>query len=60
MNKGQSTLEYVIILTVIIAAIIYGATQFLKPKVEDSMSHVSNEMGKGVERISFGSGTTTP
>ena len=30
---GQSTLEYVIVLTAIVAAILFAATQFIKPGV---------------------------
>ena len=36
-NKAQSILEYVIVLTVIIAAIIFAATKFIKPAAEKAM-----------------------
>ena len=52
-RKGQSTLEYVIILTVIIAAIIFAATRFLKPSVENSLQHATEQMQTGVEKINF-------
>ena len=52
--KGQSTLEYVIILTAIIAAIIVAAQMFLKPKLESSLDHTTTQMQQGVERIQFG------
>lgn len=32
-KSGQSTLEYVIVLTAIVAAILFAATQFIKPGV---------------------------
>ena len=32
-RSGQSTLEYVIVLTAIVAAILFAATQFIKPGV---------------------------
>ena len=57
-RRGQSTLEYVLVLTAIIAAIIYVAVQFVKPRVESSMDHVTNEMQNQVNRIHFGN--TTP
>ena len=52
-NKGQSTLEYVIILTAIIAGIIYAATQFLQPRVQSSLDSATNEMQKQVGKIKF-------
>ena len=55
-RKGQSTLEYVIIITAIIAAVILGATTFLKPRVESSLDHVTTQMQSGVERVQFGGG----
>ena len=39
---GQSTLEYVIVLTAIVAAILFAATQFIKP----SVNNVYGEAGK--------------
>jgi len=52
-KKGQSTLEYVIILTAIIAAIVFAAATFLKPKVESSYGHVSNQMEQGVQQLNL-------
>lgn len=52
-KKGQNTLEYAIILTAIIAAIIFAATTYFKPAVENSVSHISNEMLQQVNRIDF-------
>ncbi len=53
LRNGQSTLEDVIILTAIVAAIIFAATRFIKPKVENSLEHVSNEMENAVNRINY-------
>jgi uncharacterized protein (UPF0333 family) len=52
-KKGQSTLEYVLVLTAIVAAIILAATKFVKPRVEGSMDHVSQQMQNQVEKIDF-------
>lgn len=50
MNKGQSILEYVIVLTVIVAAIAYAATQFIKPGVDKALENseevIKNATGK--------------
>lgn len=56
-RKGQSTLEYVIILTAIIAAIVFAAATMLKPRIESGMNHVSQEMESGMNVIHFGANT---
>jgi uncharacterized protein (UPF0333 family) len=53
-RKGQSTLEYVLVLTAIIAAIILAASKFVKPKVEGSLDHVTQQMEKQVKKINIG------
>ena len=53
-KRGQSTLEYVLILTAIVGAIILAATRFIKPRVEGSIEHVTQEMQDQVDRIKFG------
>jgi len=53
-KKGQSTLEYILIFTAIIAGIIFAATQFVKPRVQGSLDHVSQEMQDQVGRVKFG------
>lgn len=53
-NKGQSIMEYVLVLTAIIAAILIFATVVLKPKLGDSLEHVAGEMQTQVERIHWG------
>jgi uncharacterized protein (UPF0333 family) len=54
-RKGQSTLEYVIILTAIIAAIVFAAATYLKPRVESSLDHVSGQMETGVQQLDLSS-----
>ncbi|MFZ2604036.1 MAG: hypothetical protein WBI28_03000 [Candidatus Omnitrophota bacterium] len=60
MKKGQSTLEYVIIITAIVAGIIFAATTFLKPRVQNALDHATSEMESGVEKINFSGGTSKP
>lgn len=52
-NKGQSTLEYVIILTAIVAGIIIAANMAVGPKVSSSLEHVSGQMEKAVQKINY-------
>lgn len=54
LRKGQSTLEYVLVLTAIIAAVVAFATLKLKPQVTKSLNSVSDKMGQEVEKINFG------
>ncbi|RJP27416.1 MAG: class III signal peptide-containing protein [Candidatus Omnitrophota bacterium] len=53
-KRGQSTLEYVLILTAIIAAIILVANNFVRPRVGSSLDHVTNQMEQQANRIQFG------
>lgn len=51
--KGQSTLEYVIILTAIIAVILVFAGGFFKTKVQSSNEHVADQMETQVKKIAY-------
>lgn len=53
-KKGQSTLEYVVVLTAIIAVVVAFAAGFLRTKVKSSLEHVSNQMEGEVNKIDFG------
>jgi len=52
-KKGQSTLEYVLVLTAIIAAIVVVAMSVLRPRVNDSMTYVADQMNTAVHRINL-------
>ena len=53
-KKGQSTLEYIILVTGIVAAFIFfaGPTGIFKDKVTNSVNQVSDEMLEMANRIS--------
>jgi len=51
--KGQSILEYMLILAVIIAAVIIGAKTLVKPAVEKGMQDASDAMETSTSK--FGS-----
>ena len=51
-KKAQSTLEYVLILTAVIAAIIVAA-KVLNTKVNTNMQHVATQMENEVTKIKF-------
>lgn len=52
-RKAQSTLEYVIVLAAIIAAVIIFATGTFTTKINSSLEHVANEMQNVVQRIDY-------
>jgi Flp pilus assembly pilin Flp len=51
-GKGQSTLEYVIILAAVVGAIIVVAGMF-KDKLPDTYSDLTDKMSKKVEDVEF-------
>lgn len=50
-NKGQSILEYVIILTAVIACIIWAATTFIKPAVEQGLTDATTAVGTAADKL---------
>jgi uncharacterized protein (UPF0333 family) len=50
-KRGQSILEYIIVLTVVVAAILYGANQYLKGTVETGVSDASNAVADATGRL---------
>lgn len=51
-RKGQSTLEYVIILAAVVGAIIAVATMF-KPKLSATYGTLTDKMGAKVGEVTF-------
>lgn len=52
-NKGQSVLEYVIVLAAIIAVVITFASGLLKTSVKNSLDHIASEMERKVTSVSI-------
>lgn len=50
-KKAQSVLEYVIVLTAIIAIIIVAATAVIRPAVNKVMEEAANTIGSASERL---------
>jgi Flp pilus assembly pilin Flp len=59
-RKGQSTLEYVIVLTAIIAVVIVVAGNALKNSTQNSLNHVSAQMETQVKKINYQGEAVTP
>jgi Flp pilus assembly pilin Flp len=57
-QKGQSTVEYVIVFTAIAAAIIFAAVSIIKPAVNKTYGEAGNSIEKGANyfgnRVGFG------
>lgn len=51
--RGQSTLEYVIILAAIVGAIILVANSVLKPKIQSTYSGLADKMESKVGEVDF-------
>ena len=52
-KNGQSTLEYIIIFTVIVAAILIAANGVIKTKVQNMLEHTANQAESAVGHINF-------
>lgn len=61
-KKGQSILEYVIVLTVIVAGIAYAAAKFLKPAVEGGINNTAKSIAGSTVRLpgANATGNATP
>ena len=53
LSKAQSTLEYVIILSAVIGAIIVVANTILKPKLQGSYDNLTTKMQDKVNQVNF-------
>ncbi|MFH1245204.1 MAG: hypothetical protein V1662_01840 [Candidatus Omnitrophota bacterium] len=56
-RKGQSTLEYVIIWTAVVAAILIAAKTALQPAVTGAVTSASGKITTEVGRLTTGLGT---
>jgi len=55
-KKGQSTVEYVIVFTAIAAAIIFAATQIIKPAINSTYTEAANSIERGATYFGNGIG----
>lgn len=52
-SRAQSTLEYVIILSAVVGAIIVVANTILKPKLQGSYDALTSKMQSKVNEVNF-------
>ncbi len=50
-RKGQSVLEYVLVLTAVVACIIWAASTFIKDSVSQGLTDAGSAIGKVADKI---------
>jgi len=50
-KKAQSTLEYIVVLTAIVAIIIFAATTWIKPAVKQSLEDANSAIGVAAGKL---------
>ena len=53
VKKAQGTLEYIIILTVIVGAILWAANTLIRGRMQNILNHVSGQAETAVQHINF-------
>ncbi len=52
-KKAQSTLEYIIIFTAIVGAVLLAANAIIKPKMQNIIEHTATQAETAVQHINF-------
>ena len=52
-RKGQSTLEYIIVFTVVVGAVLFAANTFIKGRMQNMFNHATDQAEKAVNHINF-------
>lgn len=52
-KRAQSTLEYIIVFTVIVAAILYASNAFIRGRVTNILNHVTDQAETAVGHVNF-------
>ncbi len=50
-KKGQSTLEYLLVLAAIVGVIIFAAATYIKPAVSKSLLNANTAIGKVADKL---------
>ncbi len=50
-KRGQSTLEYIIVLTAIIGVIIYAAAKWIGPAAQKTVTEAETAMGTAADKM---------
>ena len=52
-RKAQSTLEYIIIFTAVVGAILWAANTVIKGKMQNIINHVGTQAESAVNHVNF-------
>lgn len=52
-NKAQSTLEYIIVFTVIVGAVLFAANSFIRGRVTNIIDHATSQAETAVRHINY-------
>lgn len=52
-KKGQSTLEYIIVFTVIVAAILFASNTFIRGRITEIINHTTQQAVEAVDHVNF-------
>ncbi len=52
-KKAQGTLEYIIIFTAIVAAILLASNKFIKNRITNILDHTTGQAEEAVKHINF-------
>lgn len=50
-QKAQSILEYILVVTAVVGVIIYGAAQWIRPAVLNSLDNATEAIGKAADKL---------
>lgn len=52
-KRAQSTLEYIIVFTAIVGAVLVAANTVIRPRVQNIITHTAEQAETAVNHISF-------
>ena len=52
-RKAQGTLEYIIVFTVIVAAILLASNTFIRDRINNMLNHSTQQAENAVNKINF-------
>jgi len=52
-RRAQSTLEYILVFTAIVGAVILAANTIIKPRVGNMIDHVTGQAETAVNHVNF-------
>jgi uncharacterized protein (UPF0333 family) len=57
-KRAQSTLEYALLITAVLLAILYGANQVIRKRLQETMNTSDAMLGTSIEKLNTSFGTS--